>query len=371
MNRVLITGGAGFIGSHVADELLAYGHAVRVLDNLAPRVHQGGKRPTYLDPNVELVIGDVRDGAVVERALEGVDIVFHLAGAVGAGESVFEVDRCMSANNVGTAVLLDRLARSSVERLVLASSMVVYGEGLYRDASGNNVEVTRRRPDQLRRQEWEPTTDDGRVLSPVATPESKTAAVEGSVYAASKFDQERMCLRFGCAFGIPTTSLRLFNVFGARQSLANPYTGDLARFASRLLSGRHPLVAEDGGQLRDFVDVREVAMVCRLAMTANVRHQVINVGSGRATSLADMARRMASVAGVSRLGPEATGAYQIGDVRHCYADVSRAEQVFGHNTSADSDAGLIELLEWVARQTHVAPRRTLSCHAQLELELAS
>lgn len=374
MKRVLITGGAGFIGSHIADELLRHGHSVRVLDNLRPRVHQGGKWPTYLDPNVELVLGDIRDGAIVEQALDGIEIVFHLAGAVGAGESVFEVDRCMSANNVGTAVLLDRVARSSAERLVLASSMCLYGEGLYRDARGVLTEIQRRRPEQLRRADWEPTSSCGEELTPLATPESKTPSIEGSVYAASKFDQERMCLRFGTAFGIPTTSLRLFNVFGARQSLSNPYTGDLARFATRLLSGRRPLVSEDGGQLRDFVDVRQVAHVCRLAMS-NTQHQVINVGSGRPRSIADIARRMAKLAGVSRLSPELTGAYQIGDVRHCFADVSRAEATFGIGMSTDDDAALVELLEWVARQSHETPRRkVVSCppvSTQLALELAS
>ena len=369
--KVLITGGAGFIGSHLADELLAHGHTVRVLDNLSPRVHQGGKRPSYLDPEVELVVGDVRDGALVERALEGMEVVFHFAAAVGAGESVFEIDRCMSANNVGTAVLMDRLVRSSVERLILGSSMTVYGEGLYRDASGSPTEVLRRRPEQLRRGEWDPACN-GERLTPIATPESKTPSIEGSVYAGSKYDQERMCLRFGRAFGIPTMALRFFNVFGVRQSLSNPYTGDLARFASRLLAGRRPLLSEDGGQLRDFVDVREVATACRLAMTSDTRHAVINVGSGRATSLFDMARRMASVAGLSKLTPELTGKYHIGDVRHCFADVTRAEQALGHRADGHLDAGLLELLDWVASQTQTTMKKaTYPTYVQLELGLAS
>lgn len=370
MKKVLITGGAGFIGSHLADELLAHGHTVRALDNLTPRVHHEGGRPSYLDPQVELIVGDVRDGALVERALEGVDVVFHFAAAVGAGESVFEVDRCMSANNVGTAVLLDRLVRSSVERLILGSSMCIYGEGLYRDASGAPVEIVRRRPEQLRRGEWEPT-NDGAPLTPIATPESKTPSLEGSVYAASKYDQERMCLRFGRAFGIPTTALRFFNVFGTRQSLSNPYTGDLARFASRLLAGRRPLLAEDGEQLRDFIDVREVATACRLAMTADTQSAVINVGSGRATSLSEVARRMSSVAGTSTLAPEVTGKYQIGDVRHCFADVGRAKQALGHHAHGRLDAGLLELLDWVAQQTHTTVKKTFPVLVQLELGLAS
>jgi dTDP-L-rhamnose 4-epimerase len=367
---VLITGGAGFIGSHLADELLLHGHVVRVLDNLSPRVHQGGRRPSYLDSQVDLIVGDVRDGALVEKALDGIDVVFHLAAAVGAGESVFEVDRCMSANNVGTAVLLDRVVRSSVERLILGSSASIYGEGLYRDSSGAPVELLRRRPEQLRRGEWEPTSND-EPLTPIATPESKTPSIEGSVYAGSKFDQERMCLRFGRAFGVETMALRFFNVFGTRQSLSNPYTGDLARFASRLLAGRRPLVAEDGGQLRDFVDVREVATACRRAMSADTRHSVINIASGRPTSQFEIARRMAVVAGTPKLCPEITGKYQIGDVRHCFADVSRAEQALGHNAEGRLDAGLLALLDWVARQTHTTVRKTYPAYVQLEMGLAS
>ncbi|MDF2694464.1 MAG: UDP-glucose 4-epimerase [Labilithrix sp.] len=369
--KVLITGGAGFIGSHLVDELLAHGHTVRVLDSLTPRVHQGGRRPTYLDPQADLIIGDVRDGALVEKALEGIDVVFHLAAAVGAGESVFEVDRCMSANNVGTAVLMDRLVRSSVERLILGSSMSVYGEGLYRNPAGSPTEVLRRRPDQLRRGEWE-LSNDGAVLTPIATPESKTPSIEGSVYAGSKYDQERMCLRFGRAFGIPTMVLRFFNAFGTRQSLSNPYTGELARFASRLLAGRRPLVSEDGNQLRDYVDVREVATACRLAMSADTRHAVFNIGSGRATSQLEIARRMATVAGASSLQPELTGKYHIGDVRHCFADVTRATQALGHHAAGHLDAGLVELLDWVARQTQTTVRKaSYPMHVQLELGLAS
>lgn len=367
---ILITGGAGFIGSHLADELLVHGHAVRILDNLAPRVHQGGRRPSYLDRHVELIVGDVRDGALVEKALEGIDVVFHFAAAVGAGESVFEVDRCMSANNVGTAVLLDRVVRSSVERFILGSSASVYGEGLYRDECGSPVELLRRRPEQLRRCEWEPTSN-GSPLMPMPTPESKTPSIEGSVYAGSKFDQERMCLRFGRTFGIPTTALRFFNVFGTRQSLSNPYSGDLARFASRLLAGRRPLVAEDGGQLRDFVDVREVVTTCRLAMSAPHRHAVVNVGSGRPTSQFEIARRMAVVAGMPKLCPEITGKYQIGDVRHCFADVTRAQQSFGYHPEGRLDAGLLGLLDWVGGQTHTPLKKAFPRYVQIEMGLAS
>lgn len=347
--KVLITGGAGFIGSHLADELLAHGYEVRVLDNLAKRAHGSSSRPTHLDPEVELIIGDVRDGSVVERALENVGAVFHFAAAVGSGDSVFEVDRCTSVNNVGTAVLMDRIVRSGVSRFILASSVSVYGEGMYRDASGARAEVAMRCPQQLRQGVWEPNVD-GRTLSPVATPENKTPAAS-SVYAQSKYDQERMCLRSGRAFGIPTLALRFFNVFGPRQGWANPYSGELARAAMRLLERQRPRVSEDGHQTRDFVDVRDVAMACRRALEVNWRGSILNVGSGRPTSLIEVAEKLAGIVGKPRLAPEATGSYQHGEARHCFADTTRAEQILGHVARTDLDSSLREFVEWVSRQT--------------------
>lgn len=349
--KVLITGGAGFIGSHLAEELLAHGYEVRVLDSMTRRAHRHDGRPRHLDRNVELLVGDVRDGAVVEEALEGIGAVFHLAAAVGSGESVFELDRCMSVNNVGTAVLMDRLVRSRVERLYVASSMSIYGEGLYRDAAGSPVEVRRRTPEQLRRGEWEPTLD-GAPLTPAPTPETKAASV-GSVYSRSKNDKERMCLRMGRAFGIPTTALRLFDVVGPRQTAQGPYASDLTAMAERLLAGRRPQLTEDGLQTRDLVGVRDVAKACRLALESSVAHEgVLNVGSGRPITAAEVARRMARILGRPHLRPEVTGEYRPGAVRHCFADVSRARRLVGWSSETDLDASLTELVEWVASQGH-------------------
>ena len=264
--RVLITGGAGFIGSHLADELLAHGYQVRVLDCLLPQVHGGGaQRPEYLSPEVELMVGDVRDAAAVERALKGVDAVFHLAAAVGVGQSMYEVEHYTSVNNLGTAVLLQALAGSPVERLVVASSMSIYGEGAYRTAEGDPVMVGERPLEQLRRGEWEPRDDQGRAVFPMATPETKTP-VASSVYALSKYDQERLCLIVGGAYKIPTVALRFFNAYGPRQALSTPYTGVLAIFSAQYLGGRHPSIFEDGLQQRDFVNVHDVARACRLAI---------------------------------------------------------------------------------------------------------
>ncbi|MCA1689496.1 MAG: NAD-dependent epimerase/dehydratase family protein, partial [Actinobacteria bacterium] len=264
-NGVLITGGAGFIGSHLARDLLEHGWRVRALDNLTPQVHESGERPAYLDPEVELLVGDVRDSAAVARALDGVDAVVHLAARVGVGQSMYEMAEYTSVNSLGTGVLLGALLDHPVDRVLVASSMSVYGEGLYADEDGRPVEADERSRDQLERGDWEPRGAHGEPLTPRPTPETKPASLS-SVYALGKFDQERMCLLFGSAYKVPTTALRFFNVYGPDQALSNPYTGILAIFAGRLLNGRAPLIYEDGHQRRDFVSVRDIARACRLCL---------------------------------------------------------------------------------------------------------
>ncbi len=237
--RIVVTGGAGFIGSHVADELLRHGHTVRVLDSLDEQVHPDRQRPDYLDPDVELQVGDVRDPEAVARAVDGVEAVIHLAAKVGVGQSMYEVRGYVDVNDLGTATLLQTLIGSDVRRLLVASSMSIYGEGLMLDGDGKRVETVERTVEQLRRGQWEPCGVDGEPLQPVPTPEDKRPALT-SVYALGKFAQERMGLITGRAFGIPTTALRFFNVYGPRQALSNPYTGVLAIFAARLLNGQPP-----------------------------------------------------------------------------------------------------------------------------------
>jgi dTDP-L-rhamnose 4-epimerase len=345
--RILITGGAGFIGSHLADHLLERGHHVRALDVLAPQVHgTDERRPEYLDPEVELVVGDVRDGAAVRRALRGVDAVVHLAAAVGVGQSMYEVERYVAVNDLGTAALLQALIERPVERLVVASSMSLYGEGLYRDARGRLVTGDRTRA-QLVARRWEPLGEDGDPLEPVPTPETKPPSL-ASIYALSKLDQERMCLLVGEAYGIPTTALRLFNVYGTRQALSNPYTGVLAIFASRYLNGRPPLVNEDGRQRRDFVAVRDVAEACRLALEApGAAGEVFNVGSGRSFSVLEVAERLAAAVGREDVTPEVTQRYRVGDIRHCFADIGKARAVLGYEPRVGFEDGLLELAGWL------------------------
>jgi dTDP-L-rhamnose 4-epimerase len=361
--HILITGGAGFIGSHVADELLRHGHRIRALDNLSAQVHgDNAGRPRYLNVDVELLRGDVRDPATVRRALQNVDAVYHFAAAVGVGQSMYEVADYTSVNNLGTAVLLEALIARPVERLVVASSMSIYGEGLYRTAAGQVVEGTERGLEQLRRGDWDLRDADGAELMPLPTPESKTPAL-ASVYALSKFDQERLCVMIGRAYEIPTVALRFFNVFGTRQALSNPYTGVLAIFASRLLNGNRPLLFEDGLQQRDFVSVYDVALACRRALEAEgaVGH-AFNVGSGRAYTVLRVAELLSTVLG-KPLDPDVCGKYRVGDIRHCFADITSARTVLGFEPQVPLEDGIVELAEWL--QDQVADDRVAEASAQL------
>jgi len=347
--EILITGGAGFIGSHLADDLIARGHRVRVLDVLNPQVHGDSTRPAYLHPDADLIVGDVRDSTTLRSALDGVDAVFHFAASVGVGQSMYEIEHYTSTNTLGTAVLLQELVRRPVRRLIVASSMSVYGEGLYARADGSVVDGVERSIDKLRVDDWEPRDVDGEPLRPVPTPESKSPSLT-SVYALSKFDQERLCLMIGRAYNIPTVALRFFNVFGARQALSNPYTGVLAIFASRLLNDRAPLIFEDGKQRRDFVSVLDVVQACRLALDVEAAAgDVFNVGSGQSHSVEDVARLMSAAMGKD-IAADVCGKYRVGDIRHCFADITHAQEVLGYAPSVTLEHGIIELVEWLREQ---------------------
>ena len=316
MTTVLITGGAGFIGSHLADELRGRGHVVRLLDSLVPQVHESadGAKPD--------IVGDVRDAEVVRRALEGVDSVVHLAARVGVGQSMYEMAEYTSANSLGTAVLLEALAERPVRKLVVASSMSIYGEGAY---SGGE---------------------------PVPTPETHPPQLS-SIYALTKYEQERSCLVAGAAYGIPTVALRLFNTYGPGQALSNPYTGVLAIFAARLLNDRPPRIFEDGGQRRDFVSVHDVARAFRLALETDAADgAAVNVASGRDVTVLELAHRLARMLG-KEIEPEVTGEHRAGDIRHCFADVSRAREMLGFEAAVSLEDGIAELAEWLAGQTAV------------------
>jgi len=360
--RVLITGGAGFIGSHLADELLERGHTVRALDNLTPQVHESAARPDYLHPDVELHVGDVRDASAVKRALEGVDAVVHLAARVGVGQSMYEIAHYTLENSGGTAVLLEALLDQPVRRLVVASSMSIYGEGAYRNAAGDLVDPRPRDRDQLERGEWEPTGADGEEIESVPTAETTQPSLT-SIYALTKYEQERACLIFGNAYNVPTVALRLFNTYGTRQALSNPYTGVLAIFASRLLNDNPPRVFEDGRQLRDFVSVHDVARAFCLALERDeAGGHAINVGRGQSVDIRAIGEKLASLLD-KRIEPELTGLFRVGDVRHCYADISRAERLLGYAPQVELEAGMAELAAWLEGQ--VATDRVEEASAEL------
>jgi dTDP-L-rhamnose 4-epimerase len=348
--HVLITGGAGFIGSHLTRRLLDAGHRVRVLDNLDSQVHGAGAAHSDLGSDVHFIQGDVCDAAAVARALTGVDVVVHLAARVGVGQSMYEIEQYSAVNTHGTGVLLQAILDRPVRKLLVASSMSVYGEGLYRTDSGELVEPDSRSRVALQDHHWDPLAANGETLAAIPTPEFKRPEL-ASIYALGKYDQEQMCLMFGSAYDIPTVALRFFNVYGPGQALSNPYTGVLAIFASRLLNDRPPLIFEDGHQRRDFVSVNDVVEACALAIQRpGADNLAINVGSGTSLSVREVAWRLAEVLDRSHIAPTITGKYRVGDVRHCFADIERARETIGYAPAVSIDDGIAELAAWLEGQ---------------------
>ncbi len=364
-HNILVTGGAGFIGSHLVDALVARGHRVRILDVLAQQVHVTGE-PEYLNPEAEFIRGDVGDAELLEKALEGVDVVYHEAAEVGLGRSMYEIQRYVRANDLGTAVLLEALIkrRSQIRKLIVASSMSIYGEGSCRDAAGAVVYPAIRPASQLSQRQWELIdARTGAVLTPIGTGEENPLDPT-SVYAITKQDQEQFCLVVGRAYGIPTVALRYFNVYGTRQALSNPYTGVCAIFSSRLLNDQSPVVYEDGEQTRDFVHVSDVVQANLLALeTDRADYQAVNVGTGEATSVLYVMKMLARGLG-KEIEPEITGKFREGDIRHCVADITRARTLLGYEPKVSVEQGILELLEWVKKQQ--ASDKVVQANAQLE-----
>ena len=362
---ILITGGAGFIGRYVARACLARGHRVRILDSLIEQVHGDRTQAEGLDPEVEVIVGDVRDETAVLRALKGATKVVHLAAEVGVGQSMYAVDRYVSVNDYGTAVLFQQLIDNPVKRVVVASSMSVYGEGLYRDADGRLMEDVVRAPRADDSSPWDPVDSQGRPLVPVPTPEWKRPAL-ASVYALSKYVQERLTLTLAPAYGMEGVALRLWNVYGPGQALSNPYTGVLAIFASRIHNGQPPMIFEDGRQRRDFVHVEDVAQAFVLALEhEKAPGEAYNVASGEDRSVREVAALLAEAMDRPDIEPEITGQARIGDIRHCIADIGKIRGELGFAPRRDFPEGLAELAEWVARQE--ADDRVPEARKELEM----
>ncbi|MDT5060853.1 MAG: dTDP-L-rhamnose 4-epimerase [Acidobacteriota bacterium] len=348
--NVLVTGGAGFIGSHLVDALIERGHRVRVLDALISQVHANGK-PGYLNPEAEFIHGDVCDTETVSRALDGIDAVYHKAAEVGVGQSMYEIERYVRANDLGTSVLLEAIVkRGGLRKLVVASSMSIYGEGAYSCMSCGIINPKLRGVEQLLARRWEiecPVC--GSDLSPIPTNEDKPL-FPSSVYAITKQNQEQFCLVVGRAYNIPTVALRYFNVYGTRQALSNPYTGVCAIFSSRLLNNQPPMIFEDGEQARDFVHVKDIVQANLLALeTDRADYQALNIGTGRHLSIRQIAQLLAQGLG-KNIEPEVVGKYREGDIRHCIADISRARHLLGYEPLITLEEGIPELLGWVREQ---------------------
>jgi dTDP-L-rhamnose 4-epimerase len=356
IRHVLVTGGAGYIGSHLVDALVARDYRVTVLDNLEPQVHRSGQWPSYANPRAEYVRGDVRDRAALEPLVVAADAVVHFAAAVSVGQSMYQVDRYVDVNTRGTALLLDVLvnAKHSVQKVIVASSIGVYGEGAYRCATHGTVAPTIRAKAQLAARDWEqrcPICGEHAVSIP--TPEDK-ALYRDNIYSMTKYHQEEMVLLIGRTYGIPAVAPRFFNVYGPRQSLSNPYAGVAAIWLSRLLNGREPVVFEDGGQLRDFVSIHDV-VDCLMLMLENPGADFlpVNVGSGETVTILDIARLLQRLLG-SPIDPQVTHTGRQFDIRHNTADITRARETLGFQPKVSLEAGFAELIAWAKGTPDVA-----------------
>jgi len=348
ISKVLVTGGAGFIGSWTTDLLIERDYEVTILDVLELQVHQGNT-PEYLNKEARFVKGDVRDRKLLTRLVKEVDAVIHLAAAVGVGQSMYQVEKYVNYNTNGTAALLDVLVneKNDVRKLVVASSMSIYGEGKYRcEKCGENRYPEHRGDEQLGKKVWEPLCPKCNIpLKHLPTDEDKPL-MPTSIYAMSKSHQEEMCLLIGKTYGIPTVALRYFNVYGPRQALSNPYTGCVAIFSSRILNGKPPYVFEDGEQLRDFVHVKDIAKANLLALEkSSADYMAVNIGSGKSISITKLADLLTEVY-ETETKPYVSQRYRKGDIRHCYADIKRARELLDYKPSMNIKEALMELAGW-------------------------
>ena len=382
--KVLVTGGAGFVGSHLVDALVKQNHKVRIYDCLVPQVHgrtqlNGSVKSGHINPRAEFIHGDMQDIGALRDALQDIEIIFHQAAEVGVGQSMYEITRYVDANTGGTAHLLQLLVNEShtVQKLIVASSMSIYGEGAYECEHHGKVAPQLRPDTQLAERNWdvrcpviidlaredEPHSHCNMPLRPIPTTENK-ALLPTSIYAITKMDQELMSLAIGRAYGLPTVALRYFNIYGPRQALSNPYTGVAAIFSSRLLSDKAPIVFEDGRQTRDFIHVSDIVRANLLAMERDeANYGVFNVGTGRPTTVLNLAHALADSLGVDRQ-PDIVQQFRAGDIRHCLADTTRSETILGFKPQVRFEAGMQDLIAWVRDQTDIAALD----HAQSELQ---
>ncbi|MGB2630341.1 MAG: NAD-dependent epimerase/dehydratase family protein [Candidatus Omnitrophota bacterium] len=353
--KILVTGGAGFIGSFIVDELVARGHEVIIYDDLDPQVHGAARAiPGYINKNAEFIKGDILDGDTLYKALKDVDVLFHEAAAVGVGQSMYQIKKYIEQNTLGAGVILDTLVnrKNKVKKMLVASSMSIYGEGKYTCKAHGGVYPPLRTDEQLKEKKWKLLCPEcAAELEPVPTDEMKPLNPV-SIDAITKRDHEEAFLSVGRAYKIPAVALRYFNVYGPRQALSNPYTGVCAIFSSRLLNNERPVIFEDGLQSRDFIHVKDIVRANVLAMEREeADYQVFNVGSGRPKSILEIARILSEkIKPGAGITPEIKHTFRAGDIRHCFADSTKIKSVLGFEPSVRFEDGIDDLTEWVSRQ---------------------
>ncbi len=344
--KIIVTGGLGFVGSHLVDELVRGGHSVIVFDNLDEQVHQG-KPPGYINKNAKYIMADVRDRTALKKALIGCEIVFHQAAAVGVGQSMYKISHYIDSNTLGTANLLDILVneKNKVKKLVVASSMSIYGEGSYNCQNCGDFIPRLRREEQLKNNDWQVHCPKcNRIGEPIATKEDKPLHPT-SVYAFSKRHQEELCLLIGSTYKIPTVALRYFNIYGPRQALSNPYTGVCAIFSARIKNNHPPIIYEDGLQTRDFIHVSDIVAANILVMKdSRADYRALNVGSGQPRTILEIAKTIAKLH-AKRIQPVLENKYRKGDIRHCFADISSIEKL-GFRPRISFEKGMNDLVRW-------------------------
>ena len=350
--KILVTGGAGFIGSHLVDELIQKGYRVRILDNLSPQVHKNQKPPEYLNKKAEFIKGDIRDQNILWEVMKDIDVIFHFAASVGVGQSMYKIRDYMEVNVIGTANILQLILdhEKDLKKLIVASSMSIYGEGAYSCKNCGKVYPKERSLKQLKEKKWELFCPNcGEILKPIPTPEDKPL-YPASIYAISKRDQEEMVLTFGKAYKIPTVALRFFNVYGSRQALSNPYTGVAAIFSSRLLNHNPPIIFEDGLQSRDFIHVKDIVRACILALESDkANYNVFNVGTGKPITILKIAEILKDALKID-IKPKIENKFRSGDIRHCFSDNKKIEDLLNFKISVSFEDGIIDLINWIKDQ---------------------
>ena len=347
-NKILVTGGCGFIGSFLVDLLIEKGYFVRIFDNLDPQVHGTGKSPIWLNAHAEFIQGDVRNYDAFDKALNGIDAVFHNAAAVGVGQSQYQIKHYSDVNIGGTANLLDLIVNKheQIKKIIVAGSMSCYGEGSYECSKCGPVRAELRSDNALKKNDWEVHCPHCKQnLKPIGTSENKPFECN-SIYAITKKAQEEMVLNIGQTYKIPAVALRYFNVYGPRQSLSNPYTGVAAIFLSRLKNNNSPVIYEDGLQTRDFISVHDVVKANLMVLeNEKANYQSFNVGTGKAISVLEIAETLSKLLN-KNIKPEITKKFRAGDIRHCVSDISKITETVGFKPDSDFERGLKELIEW-------------------------